>query len=401
MISMPKSLAPHAAAHRDWAELSIALVAGLGLAVTAIFLCAVPFAGHMAASRDFIAYWSAGQQLAHHANPYDRAAVATLEHATGLDVRGVLVMRNPPWALVLAYPLGFLGIRAAAVLWSLALLGCLIASVLIVRRLHGSPPNPIHWLGLAFTPALICLTMGQTSLFALLGLALFLLYNGRRPFAAGAALWFCALKPHLFLPFGVALLAWMLFTRAWKVAAGAAAALAATTALGYLLAAHAWTDYVALLRSPLVAGEFVPCLGDALRHWMWPQHHWTQYILAAIACAWALVYYWRRRRNWNWTHNASPLMLVSLAAAPYCFVYDQGLAIPAIMDAGYSTPRRNLLIILAALIVILDVQLCFVKIISIAYLWTAPAWLAWYLLARCRPAETADSASQRSKLELE
>lgn len=398
---MPNRLAPDEAAHRDWSALSIALVAGLNLAVTAIFLCAVPFAGHMAASRDFIAYWSAGQQLAHHANPYDRAVVGTLEHAKGLDVRGVLVMRNPPWALVLAYPLGFLGIRAAAVLWSLALLGCLVASVLMVRRMHGSPRNVIHWLGLAFTPALICLTMGQTSLFALLGLVLFLRYSERRPFAAGAALWFCALKPHLFLPFGVALLAWMVFTRAWKVLAGAVTALAATTALGILLAPHGWPDYIAILRSPLVASEFVPCLGDAVRHWIWPQHHWTQYLLAILAGVWALVYYWRRRRTWNWTHNASPLMLVSLAAAPYCFVYDQGLAIPAVMDAGYSTHRRWLITVMGAAIAILDVQLCYMKIVSISYLWTAPAWLVWYLMATSVPASAADRRADEGKLELE
>lgn len=378
---MPKSLAPDAAvAHRDWAELSIALVAGLSLAVTAIFLCVIPIAGHMAASRDFISYWSAGRQIVRHANPYDRTAVGTIEHAMGLDARGVLVMRNPPWALPLAWPLGFLGLRIAAAIWTLLLLGCLIVSVEIVRRLHGSPANHIHWLGLAFTPALICLTMGQTSLFALLGLALFLRYQASRPFAAGAALWFCALKPHLFLPFGIALLAWMIFTRAWKVVAGAAAALAFTTALGFLLAPHAWPDYIAMLRSPLVAGEFVPCLGDALRHWFFPTHRWTQYLLAVLACLWALGYFWRRRRAWNWTHDASPLMLVSLAAAPYCFLYDQGLAIPALMDAAYSPRRRPLIIVLAALIIVLDIQLCFFKIISVTYLWTAPAWLAWYLL---------------------
>jgi hypothetical protein len=379
---MPKSLAPHAAAaSRDWAELSIALMAGLGLAITALFFCAVPLAGHMAASRDFISYWSAGRQLARHANPYDRTAVGTLEHAMGLEVRGVLVMRNPPWALPLAYPLGFLGLRVAAVLWSLLLLGSLIVSVAIVHRLHGSPPNHIHWLGLAFTPALICFAMGQTSLFALLGLALFLRDHTRRPFAAGAALWFCALKPHLFLPFGIALLAWIAFTGAWKVLAGATAALGFTTALGFLLAPHAWSDYIAMLRSPLVAGEFVPCLGDAFRHWLFPAHHWTQYLLAAGACLWALVYYLFRRRTWNWVHNASPLMLVSLAAAPYCFLYDQGLAIPALMDAAYSTRRRALLIVLVALIVLLDIQLCFAKITSVVYLWTAPVWLAWYLVA--------------------
>ena len=36
-----------------------------------------------AADRDFIAYWAAGQQLAHHANPYDSTEVLRIEHAAG------------------------------------------------------------------------------------------------------------------------------------------------------------------------------------------------------------------------------------------------------------------------------------------------------------------------------
>ena len=134
----------------------------------------MPVAGKLSASRDFVSYWATGQQLVRHANPYDRDAVAALEHSAGLTVRAVLIMRNPPWALPLAYPLGFLPLRLAGILWSLLLLACLLISVRMVRELHGSPPNRVHWLGLAFTPGLICLTMGQTALFSLLGLVLFL-----------------------------------------------------------------------------------------------------------------------------------------------------------------------------------------------------------------------------------
>ena len=150
------------------------LLRGLALALTILFFFAVPVAGKLAASRDFVSYWATGQQLVRHANPYDRDAVAALEHSAGLTVKAVLIMRNPPWALPLAYPLGFLPLRLAGILWSLLLLACLLISVRMVRELHGSPPNRIHWLGFAFTPALICLTMGQTALFALLGLVLFL-----------------------------------------------------------------------------------------------------------------------------------------------------------------------------------------------------------------------------------
>ncbi len=374
---------------RDLAEISIAVVAGLGLAVTVLFLFAVPFAGHMAGSRDFVSYWATGRQLVHGANPYDRDAISAIEHGAGLDARGILIMRNPPWALPLAYPLGYFGLRVAAILWSLLLLGCLLVSVNIVRRLHGSPRNHLHWLGLAFTPALICLTMGQTSLLALLGLALFLRYHAPRPFAAGVALWLCMLKPHLFLPFAVVLIVWIVFTRAWRILAGGAAALAISSAIALAIAPRAWADYAAMLRSPLVENEFIPCLADALRHWLWPQHPAARFLLVVPACLWAVVYFWRRRHEWNWTRHGSPLMLAALLAAPYCFLYDQCLAVPALMDAAYRGRRPLLIPALAALVLILDAQLAGVRIVSAWYLWTAPAWCAWYFVATRNQTDTA------------
>jgi hypothetical protein len=335
----------------------------------------------MAGSRDFVAYWATGQQLVHHANPYDREAMTRIERAAGLSVDGVLLMRNPPWALPLAFPLGFLGLRMAATLWSLALAACLLVSVRLVWLLHGSPGNRLHWLGYSFTPALICLTMGQTSLFALLGLVLFLRFHGTRPFVAGISLWLCALKPHLFLPFAVVLLAWILTSRSWRVLAGAAAALAASCAATCCIDPAAWTHYLEMMRAPAIEKEFIPCLSDALRLWLWPQATWLQYLPAALCCAWALAYFWPRRHAWDWTTNGSPLMLVSIVAAPYCFLYDQGLAIPALLDGAYKTRSRALLAILAYMSILVDVELCGVRITSALYLWTAPVWLAWYLLA--------------------
>lgn len=378
----------------DFADFSITLVAGLALAVTAIFLIAVPWAGKMTGSRDFVAYWATGQQLVHHANPYDHDAVGRIEHAAGLTVQGVLLMRNPPWALPLAYPLGFLGLRIAAILWSLVLVACLLVSVGLVRAMHGSPPGVVHWLGLAFTPALICLTMGQTSLFALLGLVLFLRFHGKRPFLAGACLWLCALKPHLFLAFGAALAVWIVTSRSYKVVAGAITALAASCAIATLIDPASWAAYSAMMRAPNIEKEFVPCLSDALRIWIWPQATWLQFLPAALACLWAVWYFWTRRRTWNWVTNGSPLMLVSIVAAPYCFLYDQGLAVPALLDGAYSTRARWLLTALAVVLLAIDAEVCKVEIISPLYLWTAPVWLGWYLLARVFAKDAAVATPQ-------
>lgn len=374
--------------HRDFAEFTIALVVLLALVLVVLFL-AVSIAGNLAASRDFVSYWAAGQQLAHHANPYDRSAIAALEHSAGLTVQAVLIMRNPPWALPLAYPLGFLPLRLAGILWSLLLLACLLISVQIIRNLHGTPPNHIHWLGWAFTPALICITMGQTSLFALLGLVLFLRFHRAHPFSAGAALWLCALKPHLFLPFATALAAWIIVSRSYKLFAGAATAIAISSAIAFLIDPGAWPAYIKMMRSPAVEDEFIPCLAVAVRQWFAPHAAWIQYLPASLCCIWALVYFWRRRASWDWVTNSSPLMLVSLVAAPYCWFYDQGLAIPALLAGAYSTRSRPLLAALALAILAADIEICCVKVLSLLWLWTAPAWLAWYLFARLPAADGA------------
>ncbi len=392
---MAGKLGPSATQERgDLPEISIALVAGLTLALAALYF-AIQIAGypagsrHLAGTRDFVSYWATGRQLVHHGNPYDRDAISALEHAEGLNVRSVLIMRNPPWALPLVYPLGFLGLRTAAILWSLLLLGCLFLSVRLLRQLFGNPPNRLHWLALSFTPALLCFMMGQTALFALLGLVFFLRWYRSRPFLVGASLWFCLLKPHLFLPFAATLAVWIVVSRAWKLLAGAATSIALSSAVASLIDPRVWLDYIRLMRSPTVESEAVPCLTSVLRHGIDPQAIWLQYLPAVLCCIWAVVYYWRRRAVWDWKTNGSLLMLLSILTAPYCWIYDQCLLIPALLEGVYTARSRNLLAVLALAIFVMEVELCTVRISSLFYLWTVPAWLVWYLFARASARKAA------------
>ena len=145
--------------------------------------------------------------IVHHANPYDGSAVLQIERSVGFSAQSqVLLMRNPPSALCLVIPLGFFGLRAGALLWSLLLLAAMVLSVHMLWRLQGRPCNKLHYLAYSFAPALLCILGGQTAIFALLGLVLFLRFHQGRPFVAGLSLWLCALKPHLFLPFVMVLL---------------------------------------------------------------------------------------------------------------------------------------------------------------------------------------------------
>jgi hypothetical protein len=76
------------------------------------------------------------------------------------------------------------------------------------------------------------------------------------------------------------------------------------------------------------------------------------------------------------------LMVVSIFAAPYCFLYDQGLVIPGLLEGAYRTRSRTLLVILALSSIVVEAELiCGVNLHSVQFLWTGATWLAWYLLA--------------------
>jgi hypothetical protein len=356
----------------------------LGGAIEVLLLAHLP--GQLSGARDFSAYWATGQQLAHHANPYDGDAILRIERAAGLPAKAsVLIMRNPPSALPLVLPLGFLGFRASSILWSLALVTCLVVSVHILWVMHGRPKNLRYVLGYTFGPALICLINGQPALFALLGLTLFLRLHRSRPFMAGTALWLCMLKPHLFLPFGVVLLTWVAVSRSYRIFAGAGIAIAASYAVTYHVDPMAWEQYSQMARTFRMERDNTACLSYYLRIWLAPHTMWVQYLPTALACIWALFYFWSRRQEWDWMKHGGLVMLVSILAAPYVWLYDQVLAIPALLHGAYFTQSRNMLVALALLSGLVECAL-FGNALKPAALylwtpWTAPAWLAWYLVA--------------------
>src|ERR1700735_1903963 len=122
---------------RITAELLVVGVCTLAFAISAVGVGATLLTGSNAGTRDFITYWASSQQLIHHSNPYDEDNLLQLEDSAGFPPgMPFMVMRNPPFALPLIFPLGFFSEKAAAGLWSLLLLGSLVASVRIVWLLN-------------------------------------------------------------------------------------------------------------------------------------------------------------------------------------------------------------------------------------------------------------------------
>jgi hypothetical protein len=349
-----------------------------------------------AGQRDFISYWAAGKQLIHGANPYDAAAIMSLERTAGYDLDYRLIMRNPPWALFLALPLGFVNPNAGLVLWLIALLASLVASVRMIWALHGRPDNRLHLLGYCFAPVMVCLMAGQFGIFMLLGVVLFLYFHLRRPFLAGSALLLCVVKPHLFLLFGVVLLLWAISRKAYRILVGFAVALFASYALTFCFDSHAWSQYSQMISTSGIMNEIVPTLSELFRQLVHREAVWLQFLPEAFGCAWALWYFWTRQSRWSWTNQGLLLLIVSVLCSPYALFPDEAILLPAVLTGVYRADNSGRSLVPFGLFASIAIVEVFAKVsmTTFFYLWTVPAWLAWYLYAtraKTTHAEIADA----------
>jgi hypothetical protein len=358
------------------------LAASLILAVGVAFM-AYAMGGKDAAQRDYVCYWAAGQQLLHHENPYDGGAILRIQEAVGYTGGRPFFMRNPPTAFFLVFPLGFIGMRAGAVLWSLMIVAALMMSVRLIWIMHGRTPDRLHLVGYLFAPALACLLHGQTAIFLLLGVLLFLFFRESNQYLAGAALLLPALKPHLFLPYGVTLLAWIVTRKAYQVLAGATFALALSVGLSLLLDRASWSEYAEMARMEKISDEFIPTISLAFRLLIHRDALWLQFVPAAVGSIWAAAYFSRHRDNWDWDHHGSVVLLVSVMVAPYAWFTDEAIVLPAILAGLYFASESGRSLIPYCLIAGAAVVEVFANfhVNSGAYIWTAPAWLLWYLHA--------------------
>jgi hypothetical protein len=247
-----------------------------------------------------------------------------------------------------------------------------------------------HLAALLFIGCIACIGSGQSSSFALLGSALFLRFHQRWPFAAGAALSLCVFKPHLFLPFAVVLLIWTVQRRVHRLILGLCTAAAAQLLLAWWMYPHVFTAYTCAMASDGIEDQFMPAIAVAIRFLVAPHALWLGILPAFLGCAWAAWYFIRRRRTWDWATELPLLLLVSLIAAPYAWIVDSVLVVPAIVAVAprcSESWRAVLLITMSAA----TFQYCMAPNMDSPWLlWQTPAMVAWYLCARTTTAAAAD-----------
>jgi hypothetical protein len=339
---------------------------------------------HAATSKDFLQYWSAERLLANGGNPYDVAATLQLERSVGFKENQPLITLSPPVAFCFALPLAWVSPNSGLIGWMLLMFACMLASVWILWLLQGRPDTRYHLIGIFFPPVLRCIMAGQLGVFFLLEILLFLYLQKSRPFWAGAALVFCTLKPHLFLPCFVVLLLWTIAKREFRIMAGFVSALAVSCALTMAFDRHIWSQYQQMMHSSAIMDHFLPTLGVWVRFLIDRNAKWIEFIPEAAGCLWAVWYFWTQRERWDWLDQGLLVIVVSVACSPYSWYTDQAIVLPAVV-LGLSKSEKSITsLALFGLIAGIGVYAMMVDILLTSgfFVWTAPAWLVWYAYAR-------------------
>jgi hypothetical protein len=376
----------------------VVAVAALALATSrlGLSLTALPL-------RDFVEYWAAGQLLAAGEDPYDPGRIEELEKAAGRSETPIL-MWNPPWVLPLVLPLGWLPVRAAHLAWlALQIAALLVSAGLLWRHYGGDPEKPLlaPLLALTFVPALSALIVGQIAPLLVLGGAVFLpLVRRHRDAAAGAATTLLAIKPHLAYLFWVALLVWAVAARRWRLLAGGAGTGLLLVGLAMAFRPTVLADYWQTFRQ--TPAEYAsPTLGFLLRLALDSPWFGWQFAPLVPGLAWLAWYGWRHRRDWDWSEQLPPLLLVSALTAAYgAWLFDLVILLVPILALAARLSRAASpalgLVAVGAYAVIGGAALALLlvpgEVQYLHYIWITPAVLVLYfVLSRVlnRPARHA------------
>ncbi|MCY4097186.1 MAG: glycosyltransferase family 87 protein [Rhodospirillales bacterium] len=285
--------------------------------------------------RDFVVFWSgaalsAGGQLAVLYDP--EAFQAALGRLFAYDAP-YYTWTHPPHMLFVVHPLAGLPYLWALAAWSLAGMAAYVA---VIRK-----------------PAALCapatfvnLLIGQT------GLLIGAVYVGalallrRRPMLAGLCIGLISVKPHLGVLIPVALLA----ARAWRTFATAVLTVLAAVVLSAL--AFGWESWRAWLvdalphQSSLLAGfdgSIMVSAFSGARIAGLPA--WAAWLVQAPFTAVAVLATWwafsrLRRGSISATSASSVLLLSTVVATPYLFVYDLTLVSPVVLWAMAAWRHR-------------------------------------------------------------
>jgi hypothetical protein len=298
---------------------AVAAYAGVTLAAWSSIQSVNDYAGFVAGARAILAGES----------PYDPATWPTAWERLGTQRPDTSVYGYPAWVALLFLPLAPLPIALGSLLFNVGTLALAVLAARSLARRVNAPPFAAMLLATASWPAFLVFLQGQWA-YLLFALAVYTYLDLARGRDARAGVWWSVailLKPQLFVLGSLALAAYLIRARRWRVFV-AAAGVSLVAVLGAALVVPGWwTPWLGavaprrLVRStqqPTFAGV----AADIAAEW-WPIA-WGAIVLGlAVAILWAA----RRAPGRRGPVLFFGFLALSIGAAPYSWSYDHYLAI--------------------------------------------------------------------------
>jgi hypothetical protein len=293
---------------------------------------------------DYLQYWSASQLFANGGNPYDIAQLTALEvKAWDSNLRGDLglpvVMYNPPLVFSFIFFLQWFSFESFRAWWCLGIFFFVVASTaMLFHRNIVQVQSRAHLYALvavllSFPPFYALAFYGQLSHLLLLSFCGCIFFGLSRvehfcgSLLAGLALSVSLVKPHI-LWFVYALLAIQsLRQKQCKTIVGFALGTCFWLLAPLLVSPDLLVQYWHFLDTPPVLWR-TATVGSWVQHFSNSYELWIKLLpTVAFACCAALAF----SRRWLSTSSRDSLMILfplSLAFAPYGWVYDQIVLLP-------------------------------------------------------------------------
>jgi len=336
---------------------------------------------------DFAAYWTAGRQVLAHQNPYAQGPVLEMERQLGFKEPLPLIMRNPPWAAPFILPLGLLQYSTAQRAWLVMQLVMMVVSVHLLWKIYAKQERGfwVPWVVTAtFVPLAAVLAVGQIGPVILLGISVFLFAQERGwDGLAGASALLLAIKPHVVFLFWPAMLIWGVWNRRWRLLLAFGVSLLLASAIAVAFDRRIFSEYQGLWRETAIVWSETPTIGGVLCRLLGPGRSWMAWLPAIFVGIWFVVRWIRARGNWRWREEMPWLLVISVAASPYAWFFDQVVLLAALLPVAALLVSGSVRNVLWAAVAYLGINAAALALIleqhrTFWYVWTAPAWLLFY-----------------------
>ena len=356
---------------------------------------AAPFVLPGKGQLDFLPYWSASRLLLQGQDPYNSASLDAMQQAhraaINADPDYTMYAWNPPWLLVLLFPLAALPFPLAAQIWmfcNVMLMG--VGSGLCLQLIQPAlSERQTVWIlvaSLFFGASISTLYLGQISglLLASLMVCVWALKE-RRDLVAGLALLLLATKPHISFLVGALLVTWLLRQRRWRVFAGLGGGALVSAGIAWVLFLPWLSSYLERIFSLPFTGIYTSTLasfGLAVLNLPWLRY-------AALLLLPLPFLYQKRLDQGDWLGALCWTLAASLSLSPYGFTFDQIILLPAIIQIlAWLFQKRltgwQMLLVQTGLAVVYIAYLFLLGIEGLQYywfFWVAPGLWGLYALA--------------------